>query len=586
MFQSQYSEDKQIPQFKLRYSFREEYLITHLRKTIWEEHCLECSPPSCFNTCVYFDQRSDGRCKRFYNGISLNPNKISAEGKSATIKFKRWGNLMTIIYPSKEKVNQTKKKSRLERILKRIESSNMKINIKWLLIRTIEFIRRKINLFSKSSSLIRLNEAFLLHCFNHDKISFNLIMEVHEENSVVYKNSFHIKPGENYFLDESQGLKSKLKKGNLIKIFPENNIEAYLTFFWCHFAEISKKHNDFVKCLVWDLDNTLWDGILVETEDISSLKLRENVKNTIIELDKRGILNSISSKNYSKQALEHLDRLGMKEYFISPQIHWEPKSESVKIIAKEINIGLDSLAFIDDSEFEREEVRRNNPEVRVFHENQITEILDRREFMPIISSTSKNRRLQYAAEEQRSQFKNNLGKNSSISQFIKECKIKINIFSPSKDEEIQRCFELIQRSNQLNLTGRKYSRKEFDEILSNTDYIKIAFSSADKFGEYGIVCFCVLQLAHNNLKFIEYAMSCRIASKHIENAFFTYLLKKFNATKYNFEISKTKKNQLLIDTMIKMNCIIINDNKEKILFDFNIKIPFSNDVEIIDNLRE
>ena len=81
-------------------------------------------------------------------------------------------------------------------------------------------------------------------------------------------------------------------------------------------------------------------------------------------------------------------------------------------------------------------------------------------------------------------------------------------------------------------------------------------------------------------------MSCRIASKHIENAFFTYLLKKFNATKYNFEISKTKKNQLLIDTMIKMNCIIINDNKEKILFDFNIKIPFSNDVEIIDNLRE
>ena len=115
-----------------------------------------------------------------------------------------------------------------------------------------------------------------------------------------------------------------------------------------------------IKCVVWDLDNTIWEGVLLENEHV---QLKNNVQGILDELDKRGILLSIASKNIQDKACHKLKEFGILDYFIYPQINWNTKSSSIKKIAASINIGLDTIAFVDDQPFELEEVGFTLPEV-------------------------------------------------------------------------------------------------------------------------------------------------------------------------------------------------------------------------------
>src|SRR5689334_8960196 len=109
-----------------------------------------------------------------------------------------------------------------------------------------------------------------------------------------------------------------------------------------------------VKCLVWDLDHTVWEGILLEDPEV---RLRPGVAEVLAELDGRGILHSIASRNDHDLAMAKLKELGLDEYFLYPKVNWGTKSESIAAIAKDLNLGVDAFAFIDDQPFEREEVQ-------------------------------------------------------------------------------------------------------------------------------------------------------------------------------------------------------------------------------------
>ena len=113
-----------------------------------------------------------------------------------------------------------------------------------------------------------------------------------------------------------------------------------------------------VKCLVWDLDNTVWDGVLLEGD---SVRLRHEVRHVICTLDERGILQSIASRNDYDEAMAKLEELSLAEYFVYAQISWGPKSTSLQNIVQRLNIGADSVAFIDDDPFERDEVAASVP---------------------------------------------------------------------------------------------------------------------------------------------------------------------------------------------------------------------------------
>src|SRR5678815_3970601 len=108
-----------------------------------------------------------------------------------------------------------------------------------------------------------------------------------------------------------------------------------------------------VKCVVWDLDNTIWNGTLLESDVV---RLKPKVADVIRELDSRGILQSIASKNNYEDAMTKLSELAIEQYFLYPEIHWNPKSESISNIQRNMNIGIDTILFIDDQPFERDEV--------------------------------------------------------------------------------------------------------------------------------------------------------------------------------------------------------------------------------------
>ena len=134
-----------------------------------------------------------------------------------------------------------------------------------------------------------------------------------------------------------------------------------------------------IKCLVWDLDDTLWNGTLLEGDPVF---IADEVRHTVEVLDSRGILQSIASKNDHDLAWSRLSELGVADYFILPQISWSPKSDAISYIAKQLNFSLDRIAFVDDQPAERAEVAFHLPEVRCYPKNQISVLHELPEFNP------------------------------------------------------------------------------------------------------------------------------------------------------------------------------------------------------------
>ena len=134
-----------------------------------------------------------------------------------------------------------------------------------------------------------------------------------------------------------------------------------------------------VKCVAWDLDNTLWDGVLLEDENVT---LRDGVREIVETLDGRGILQSVASKNDPERATAKLREFGLNDYFLYPQISWNSKASSIRNIAAALNIGLDAVAFIDDQPFERDEVNFSLKEVLCIDAVELCGLLKRPELIP------------------------------------------------------------------------------------------------------------------------------------------------------------------------------------------------------------
>jgi FkbH-like protein len=262
-----------------------------------------------------------------------------------------------------------------------------------------------------------------------------------------------------------------------------------------------------------------------------------------------------------------LERLNIAEYFLYPQIHWNPKSGSMEQIAKSLNIGIDALALIDDSAFERSQVTSVWPQVRVYDAAELHELLAREEFDVPATEESRNRRAMYRAEEKRNTLM--AGEHTDLADFIRKCNLSMHVFTPSTAEEKLRCYELVVRTNQLNMTGRKYTSEEFGGVLARPGHKNFAFSCADDFGEYGIVGFGQYRVEGEQLVFTEFAMSCRAAGKFVESALFAHLLKRENCTAGKFEVVKTKKNILLRNTLEQIGFAIEHESGDNVSYRFN-----------------
>lgn len=265
-----------------------------------------------------------------------------------------------------------------------------------------------------------------------------------------------------------------------------------------------------IKCVVWDLDNTVWDGILLEDPEV---RLRPHVVEILKTLDERGILHSIASRNDHDTATKKLQEFGIEDYFLYPQINWNSKAASIAQIAKDINIGLDAIAFVDDQPFEREEVAFSHDKVLCIDSAELDGLLDRPELNPrFITEDSKLRRRMYMADIRRNREEEEFV--GPKEEFLATLGMIFTI-APCREEDLKRAEELTVRTNQLNTTGYTYSYEELDKLRKSPRHKLLVSSLDDRHGTYGKIGLTLIEMDEDvwNVKLL--LMSCRVMSKGV-----------------------------------------------------------------------
>jgi FkbH-like protein len=276
-----------------------------------------------------------------------------------------------------------------------------------------------------------------------------------------------------------------------------------------------------VKCVIWDLDETLWKGTLLEDKEVS---LRPGVRGILITLDERGILHSIASRNDYETTMGLLQTLGIDGFFLHPQIGWGAKSEAVKNISRELNIGLDSLLFVDDQEYERDEVQLALPEVRVCDALAIADLLGREDLNPkAITDDSRFRRKRYQSDIAREAAQKEFVGPSE--EFLASLNMVLTIH-PAEEGDLERAEELTIRTNQLNATGVTYSYAELDAFRSSSKHSLLMADLTDRYGDSGKIGLALLDLGQTEWTIRLMLMSCRVMSRGIGTIFLRELIER------------------------------------------------------------
>jgi FkbH-like protein len=281
-----------------------------------------------------------------------------------------------------------------------------------------------------------------------------------------------------------------------------------------------KKEKQSIKCVVWDLDNTVWDGILLEDPEVT---LRPHVVHILKTLDERGILHSIASRNDHDVAMAKLKELGIEEYFLYPQINWNSKAASIGQIAQDINIGLDAIAFVDDQPFEREEVAFTHDKVLCVDSGLLEDFLDHPALNPrFITEDSKQRRRMYMADIERNRVEADYV--GPTEEFLATLGMVFTI-APCREEDLKRAEELTVRTNQLNTTGYTYSYEELDELRQSPRHKLLISSLDDKHGTYGKIGLTLIEQGETVWTVKLLLMSCRVMSKGVGTIMIHHVLR-------------------------------------------------------------
>lgn len=300
-----------------------------------------------------------------------------------------------------------------------------------------------------------------------------------------------------------------------------------------------------IKCVIWDLDNTIWDGTLLEDRNVV---LRDDIPNIIRELDKRGVLQSVASRNEENSAMEKLTEFGLADYFLYPQINWNTKSTSIKKIAELINIGTDTLAFVDDQPFEREEVQFSIPQVLCIDAADITGILDMPEMHPkFITEDSRLRRQMYLSDITRKKAEENF--EGPQEQFLSSLNMVFTI-SNAKESDLQRVEELTVRTHQLNTTGYTYSYEELDSYRSSGSHKLLIAGLDDKYGTYGKIGVVLIECTRDIWTIKLLLMSCRVMSRGVGSVMINHIMgmAKEVGVKLRAEFVSTERNRMMYVT--------------------------------------
>ena len=293
------------------------------------------------------------------------------------------------------------------------------------------------------------------------------------------------------------------------------------------------------KCLALDCDNTLWGGIIGE-DGLAGIKLGKTYPGSayyefqqeILNLYNRGIILALCSKNNEDDVREvfrkHPDMVLKEEHIATAQINWGDKAANLRQIALDLNIALDSFVFMDDSEFEVNLIRQVLPEVEVIHlpKNKAVEYRDILVSCGLfdtltLSEEDKKRGAMYKAEATRKKLQTEI---TDMDTYYRSLEMELEIRFPN-DFSIPRVAQLTQKTNQFNLTTRRYSESDIKDLINSGESDVIYLRLKDKFGDSGIIGTCILKYKDEKTVFDTFLLSCRVLGRGVEDAFLIQALK-------------------------------------------------------------
>lgn len=301
-----------------------------------------------------------------------------------------------------------------------------------------------------------------------------------------------------------------------------------------------------VKCVVWDLDGTLWPGTLLEGD---ACVPDPGVVETIRELDRRGILHSIASRNEPEPVHERLREHGLEDLFLFPQVGWDAKHVSVRTIAERLNLGLDAIAFVDDQPFDRDEVRHELPQVRTYAPEDVAGLAARDEFTPpAVTEEASRRRELYKAEERRAEAEREW--EGPAPAFLASLGLVLTI-AEATEADLDRAEELTVRTNQLNTTGRTYSREQLAALAADGDHLLLVASLEDRYGDYGKIGLALVEKGAGEWTLKLLLMSCRVMSRGVGSVLIDHVRRLAHdaGARLVCELIPTDRNRIMLVTL-------------------------------------
>ncbi len=335
-----------------------------------------------------------------------------------------------------------------------------------------------------------------------------------------------------------------------------------------------------VKCVVWDLDNTIWDGVLLESPDVV---LRPGVLDVLQTLDDRGILQSVASRNDADIAMAKLSEFGVADFFLHPQVGWGAKSEAVAEIVRALNIGADTVAFVDDEPFERDEVAAGVAGVRSIDSGDYLALPDRRDMQPqFVTEDSRRRREMYLAEDRR---KTDEASAQTTEDFLASLDMVFTL-SDAERGDLARVSELTVRTNQLNSTGVTYSYDELEALRESSDHRLIIAGLDDRYGTYGKIGLALVEQRDGVWNLALLLMSCRVMARGVGKVLLTYLLKTAaeSGAVVEAEFVRTDRNRLMYLTYKMAGFAELRREGDRIIFrhDPSVVDPYPPHVKVVE----
>lgn len=361
-------------------------------------------------------------------------------------------------------------------------------------------------------------------------------------------------------------------------------LESQISLAKAFVKEVGFNNGLSKKCVVVDLDNTLWGGIIGDCgQDGIELgpeshagQVYLDIQSYLKGLKDRGILLAICSKNEYENAilgLQHSNSILKKDDFSAIYSNWEPKSQNIRKIANDLNIGLESIVFLDDNAAEREEVKLGcaglvavpNIGSDPIH---FLEIFSEQQYFANFPETSEDK-----IRSESASMISKLEQAQDINEFLSNLGMIARFSEMSSATEL-RVFQLVNKTNQFNFTGRRYSKSEIDLFGSNPDAYVFCAELKDKHVNHGLTSVILAKRVGENLEIDNWVMSCRVFKRGLERYMFSKLLEfsaSIGCTKVIGSYVRTPKNRYIANLYQELGFIEINSaEKNGRLFEFQL----------------